>query len=72
MKRVSHVYVFTLNSRARRTMRDWTGTSLHALRRCSTVGIGAILREIQVEKDSLDSPAGVAKPERSYSLNRSR
>ena len=72
MKRVSQVYVITVNSLDNSATRLWTGTSLHALRRCSTTRIGEMLREIQVELDTHAGPARRAKPGASDYLNRSR
>jgi hypothetical protein len=70
MTHAPQTYVLTLHSPSRKTMRLWTGKSIHALRHCSVTQIEHVLREMQQYVDDLQAPVPAAG--RSYSLNRSR
>ena len=70
MKHTPQTYVLTLNSPSRKSIRLWTGKSIHTLRHCSVKQIGLALREMQQNVDSLHAP--VSSSGGSYSLNRGR
>lgn len=70
MKTAPQTYALTLNSPSRKTLRLWTGKSIHTLRHCSVKQIGHALMEMQRYVDDLQAP--VPAPGGSYSLNRSR
>ncbi len=70
MTHAPQTYVLTLHSPSQKTMRLWTGKSIHALRHCSITQIEHVLREMQQYVDDLQAPVPAAG--RSYSLNRSR
>ena len=70
MTHAPQTYVLTLHSPSQKTMRLWTGKSIHALRHCSITQIEHVLREMQQYVDDLQAP--VPEAGRSYSLNRSR
>lgn len=70
MKHTPQTYVLTLNSPSRKSIRLWTGKSIHTLRHCSVKQIGHALMEMQQYVDDLQSP--VPTPGASYSINRSR
>ncbi len=70
MKHTPQTYVLTLNSPSRKSIRLWTGKSIHTLRHCSVKQIGHALMEMQQYVDDLQAP--VPTPGASYSINRSR
>ena len=70
MKHTPQTYVLTLNSPSRKSIRLWTGKSIHSLRHCSVKQIGHALMEMQQYVDDLQAP--VPPPGASYSINRSR
>lgn len=70
MKNTPQTYVLTLNSPFRKSLRLWTGKSIHTLRHCSVKQIGHALMEMQQHVEDMQAPAPA--PGRSYSLNRSR
>ncbi len=47
MKNTTQVYVMALNSPSRKTVRLWTGASIHSLRHCSSKKIDRTLAEMQ-------------------------
>lgn len=72
MKNTPQVYVLTLNTPSRKTVRLWTGTSLHALRHCSSKKIDRTLAEMQHQVDDLQRAISALATGGSYSINRSR
>lgn len=70
MKQVPQTYVLTLNSPSRKSLRVWTGRSIHALRHCSVQQLNHALRELQQHISDVEAP--VPTPSASYSINRSR
>ena len=70
MKHTPQTYVLTLNSPSRKSIRLWTGKSIHTLRHCSVKQIGHALMEMQQYVDDLQAP--VPAPGASYSINRRR
>jgi len=70
MKHTPQTYVLTLNSPSRKSIRLWTGKSIHTLRHCSVKQIGHALMEMQQYVDDLQ--ALVPAPGASYSINRCR
>jgi hypothetical protein len=52
------IYLMTLNSPSRRSLRLWTGKSIHALRHCSVKQIGSALVEMQRNVDDLQADIG--------------
>ena len=70
MKHTPQTYVLTLNSPSRKSIRLWTGKSIHTLRHCSVKQISHALMEMQQHVDDLQAP--VPTPGASYSINRSR
>lgn len=72
MMNTPQTYVLTLNSPSRKSLRVWTGKSLHALRHCSVKQIDHTLMEIQHHVDDLQRSIRTPTPGRSYSLNRNR
>jgi hypothetical protein len=72
MKNTTQVYVLTLNAPSRKTVRLWTGASLHALRHCSSKKIDRTLAEMQQHVDDLQRAIRVRATGASYSLNRAR
>jgi hypothetical protein len=70
MKTTPRTYVLTLNSPSRKGLRLWMGDNIHALRHCSVKQIGMVLREMQQNVESLQSP--VSPLGGSYYLNRGR
>jgi hypothetical protein len=68
--KTSQTYVLTLNSPSRKSLRLWTGASIHSLRHCPVKQLGYALMEMQQLVDDLQRP--VPKSGSSYSLNRSR
>ena len=70
MTQTPQTYVLTLNSPSRKSIRLWTGKSIHTLRHCSVKQIGHALMEMQQYVDDLQAP--VPAPGASYSINRSR
>ncbi len=66
------VYVLTVHAPDKRTLRVWTGKSLHALRHCSVKQIDHTLMEIQQHVDDLQRTIRTLTPSGSYSLNRFR
>jgi hypothetical protein len=70
MKHTPQTYVLTLNSPSRKSIRLWTGKSIHTLRHCSVKQIGHALMEMQQYVDDLQAP--VPAPGASYSINRCR
>ena len=59
MKKATQVYVLTLNAPSRKTVRLWTGASIHSLRHCSSKKIDRTLAEMQqhVDEDRIPSIA---------------
>jgi hypothetical protein len=55
MKNTTRTYVLTLN--ARKGLRLWTGTHIHALRHCSVKQVGLALTEMQQGLNDLQAPA---------------
>ena len=53
MKNTMQVYVLTLNAPSRKTVRLWTGASIHSLRHCSSKKIDRTLAEMQQHVDDL-------------------
>ncbi|NOS83057.1 MAG: hypothetical protein E8D46_01985 [Nitrospira sp.] len=72
MKNTPQVYVLTLNTPSKKTVRLWTGTSLHSLRHCSSKKIDRTLAEMQQHVDDLQRTISVLARGGSYSINRSR
>ena len=56
MKHTPQTYVLTLNSPSRKSIRLWTGKSIHTLRHCSVKQIGHALMEMQPYVDDLQAP----------------
>ena len=55
MKHTPQTYVLTLNSPSRKSIRLWTGKSIHTLRHCSVKQIGHALMEMQQYVDDLQA-----------------
>jgi hypothetical protein len=72
MKNTTQVYVMTLNSPSRKTVRLWTGASIHSLRHCSSKKIDRTLAEMQQHMDDLQRAIRVLATGGSYSINHSR
>ncbi len=72
MKNITQVYVLALNAPSRKTVRLWTGDSIHSLRHCSSKRIDRTLAEMQQHVDDLQRAITVLKTGGSYSINRSR
>ena len=72
MKNNTQVYVLTLNGTSRKTVRLWTGASIHSLRYCSSKKIDRTLAEMQQHVDDLQRAVNVRATGGSYSINRSR
>ena len=72
MKNTTQVYVLTLNAPSRKTVRLWTGASIHALRHCSSKKIDRTLADMQQHVDDLQRTISVLAPGGSYSINRAR
>jgi len=72
MKNTTQVYVLTLNAPSRKTVRLWTGASIHALRHCSSKKIDRTLAEMQQHVDDLQRTISVLATGGSYSINRAR
>ena len=72
MKNTTQVYVLTLNAPSRKTVRLWTGASIHSLRHCSSKKIDRTLAEMQQHVDDLQRAIRVLATGGSYSINRSR
>jgi hypothetical protein len=72
MKNTTQVYVLTLNASSRKTVRLWTGVSLHSLRHCSSKKVDRTLAEMQQHVDELQRTISVLTTGGSYSINRSR
>lgn len=72
MTKTPKIYVLTLDSPSRKTIRLWTAKSIHALRHCSAKQIGHALMELQQHVDRVQYAASAPMPGGSYSLNRSR
>lgn len=72
MKNTMQVYVLTLNAPSKKTVRLWTGTSIHSLRHCSSKKIDRTLAEMQQHVDDLQRAIRVVATGGSYSINRSR
>jgi hypothetical protein len=72
MKNTTQVYVLTLNAPSKKTVRLWTGTSIHSLRHCSSKKIDRTLAEMQQHVDDLQRAITVLATGGSYSINRSR
>jgi hypothetical protein len=72
MKNTTQVYVLTLNESSRKTVRLWTGTSIHSLRHCSSKKIDRTLAEMQQHVDHLQRAVSGRATGGSYSINRSR
>ena len=61
MKNATQVYVLTLNAPSRKTVRLWTGASLHSLRHCSSKKIDRTLAEMQQHVDGLQKNINTLK-----------
>jgi len=72
MKNAPQVYVLTLNAPLRKSIRLWTGTSIHSLRHCSSKKIDRTLAEMQQHVDDLTRAIKMRATGGSYSINRSR
>ena len=72
MKNTTQVYVLTLNAPSRKTVRLWTGASIHALRHCSSKKIDRTLAEMQQHVDDLQRTISVLATGGSNSINRAR
>jgi hypothetical protein len=72
MKNTTQVYVMALNSPSRKTVRLWTGASIHSLRHCSSKKIDRTLAEMQQHMDDLQRTIRVLATGGSYSINHSR
>ena len=72
MKNTTQVYVLTLNAPSRKTVRLWTGASLHSLRHCSSKKLDRVLAEMQQHVEDLQRTISVLATGGSYSINRSR
>ena len=72
MNNATQVYVLTLNAQSRKTVRLWTGTSLHSLRHCSSKKVDRTLAEMQQHVDDLQRAISVVVTGGSYSINRAR
>ena len=72
MKNTMQVYVLTLNAPSRKTVRLWTGLSIHSLRHCSSKKIDRTLAEMQQHVDDLQRTISVLATGGSYSINRAR
>ena len=72
MKKTTQVYVLMLNAPSRKTVRLWTGASIHALRHCSSKKIDRTLAEMQQHVDDLQRAIMVLAVDGYYSINRSR
>jgi hypothetical protein len=72
MKNTTQVYVLTLNAPSRKTVRLWTGASIHSLRHCSSKKIDRALAEMQQHVDDLQRATWVRAKGGSYSINRAR
>jgi hypothetical protein len=72
MKNATQVYVLTLNAPSKKTVRLWTGASIHSLRHCSSKKIDRTLAEMQQHVDDLQRAITVLATGGSYSINRSR
>ena len=72
MKNTTQVYVLALNAPSRKTVRLWTGASIHSLRYCSSKKIDRTLAEMQHHVDDLQRAITGLATGGSYSINRSR
>jgi len=72
MENTTQVYVLTLNTPSRKTVRLWTGASIHSLRHCSSKKIDRTLGEMQQHVDDLQRAIRVLATGGSYPINRSR
>ena len=54
----TQIYLMTLNSPSRRSVRLWTGKSLHSLRHCSITHIGDALAAMQRDVENLQNHVG--------------
>ena len=72
MKNTTQVYALTLNAPSRKTVRLWTGASIHSLRHCSSKKIDRTLAEMQQYVDDLQRAIMVLAMGGSYSINRPR
>ncbi len=72
MKNTTQVYVLTLNESSRKSVRLWTGASIHSLRHCSSKKIDRTLAEMQQQVDHLQRAVSGRATGESYSINRSR
>jgi hypothetical protein len=72
MKNTTQVYVLTLNAPSKKAVRLWTGSSIHALRHCSSKKIDRTLAEMQRCVDDLQRAITGLATGGSYSINRSR
>jgi len=72
MKDTTQVYVLTQNAPSRKTVRLWTGASIHSLRHCSSKKIDRTLAEMQQHVDHLQRAIRVLATGGSYSINCSR
>jgi len=72
MKNATQVYVLTLNAPLRKTVRLWTGTSIHSLRHCYSKKIDRTLAEMQQHVDNLQRAINVLATGGSYSIDSAR
>ena len=72
MKNSTQVYVLTLNAPSRKTVRLWTGASIHSLRHSSSKKNDRTLAEMQQHVDELQCAITVLATGGSYSINRFR
>jgi hypothetical protein len=72
MKKTSRVYVLTVHPLSLKSLRVWTGKSLHDLRHCSTKQMSQALAEMQQSVDELHAKTTKPDSGKSYSINRSR
>lgn len=72
MKNTTQVYVLTLNALSRKTIRLWTGASIHSLRHCASNEIDRTLAKMQQHVDDLQRAIMVLAMGGSYSINPSR
>lgn len=72
MRNTTQVYVLTLNAPSQKTVRLWTGASIHSLRHCSSKKIDRTLAEMQQHVADLQRVISVLGTSGSYSINRSR
>ena len=72
MKNTTQFYALTLNAPSRKTVRLWTGASIHSLRHCSSKKIDRTLAKMQQHVDDLQCAIMCWRWADTYSINRSR